>query len=1198
MKSLTLQGFKSFVGRTAIELPDGVAAVVGPNGSGKSNIADAIRWVLGEQSVRLLRGNKLEDVIFSGSESRRPVGMAEVSLTFDNSSGAIPLDYSEVTVTRRVFRSGESEFFINKKACRLRDIQELFLDTGLGRGSMAIIGQGEVAAILSAKPEERRAFLDEAAGVAKYRVRKREALLKLAQTTESLHRVRDIIAEVESRLGPLAEQARVAREAESIRTRLLHVETAWLKGERAALRAAKEQVDVRSSALAAEAQKVRAELSAHEERLERLDADVDGMQLRLESLREDEAKAERDALSAAHRMEMLKERIDRALAESAERRRRLDGLRAEADRIRAERSAAEEALQASTERWTDLTERLRSVQVTIERSLAGHQEEETEIDALRAALMEATEELGAAKSRLAALEEASSMHAEALQTLQERREALSAQGEAAHQSQARAEATLEELTAGVERLRAQLRAAKEDDARLRDEQRELARRLGLETAALQEAKARRDALAAVWAGREGYARGVREVLGATKSRSWGLLGAVAELIRVDRRLEVAIDTALGAASQYVVAKTDRDAQEAIQFLKERQAGRVTFLPLDFLKVQTLAAGTKERITGSPGVVGIAADLIECVAEAQPALSYLLGRVVITEDIESAISLSKRLAGFSRAVTLDGDVVVPHGALTGGSRRGKERGESLLARRRRLAELTEAVEARAKEVERLKEDHAKLEEEIARSTRGVAQLEDALRRIELEKAQAERDAREAQAAADRIASSLRELDAQHQEALRRGEASASEMQGLAERIDAATSRREQLLKELAEREGRVAEHREAVEARRQNARELELAVAKAEHEREERTREIARLERELAAIEREQAGETEALARLTRLQAQAEGERRAAEEAGAEAQERVKGARRALEELSATLAAKRSERAAAQQAASPLRLRLQQLQEEQVECRVEGERLALRDEQLQARIDELGIAPEQLAAAESAKSPSALRSEMRSLERALAALGPVNPHSIAEHEETSERHRFLTAQQADLEEAILRLEEVIERLDRESGTQFLATFEAVRRAFQHSFTRLFGGGRADLTLTDPDDPLESGIEIDVQPPGKKMQSLLALSGGEKALAAVALLFAQLEAKPIPFCVLDEVDAALDEHNLERFRSLLLEYAKETQFLIITHRQTTMEGCERLFGVTMEEAGVSTLVALDLAERTRHHARVAAGQSAVN
>lgn len=1183
LKSLSLQGFKSFAGRTTLELPPGVAAVVGPNGSGKSNIADAIRWVLGEQSVRLLRGTKLEDVIFAGSESKRSVGMAEVSLTFDNSRRTIPLDYAEVTVTRRVYRSGESEFFINRSPCRLRDIQELFLDTGLGRGSLSIIGQGEVDAILSARPEERRAFLEEAAGVSKYRVKKREALVKLAQTEENLLRVGDIIQEVESRLEPLARQAEAAAVYESLERELASVEVTLLSSELAAAAKAVAALERDLEEREKERRTATGRLETLELKIGELTATIDALDEEIEALRERAEAAKASRIAAQHRGEMAKARIVRADEDEKELLLRLQALKERKERLATQLQEAGRAFDEAEGERLRVAAQLTEVEGVLARSGSDLFEREELLARMRRDVAAASERLILLASRAEALEREAGLRDDSLQATQARLEAVAKEHEEELAALTEAQKRLAQVEAAYEKERQAMDTLAQKATSLRLQREEVERKLVQIQGKVRDLSAKRAALADMEAAREGYHRGVRTVLNAAKSRGWGLLGAVAELIQVSKELETAIEVALGAAAQHVVAERDVDAKEAILYLKERRAGRATFLPLNTLRVNPLSDDVKQTLRQINGAIGVASELVDVDEKCRPAIEYLLGRVVVAQDLDAAMAVSRRTRGVSRIVTLDGDLVVPGGAMTGGSR--PTRSEGLIGRSRQLEELAVAIAAEKELAEQLAKSLGACEEQAEALRKAMREGDERRRRLEIERLSAQRDVQESQKTAKRLEKERAGLEQSLERMQQEAQGRTEELTQIQAERAALVAERDETRKELERLEEELRTGRGDLDDLRRRAEELRLTLAGLNQRKEERAREQRRLEAELEDARTQDEAEKQRLLRLEQERREAKAE---SEAAARQADAAAEAEKETLKELEAI----RSRRKAVRDEADALAVKVKEAQAEVAaigeacaRIRIELERRLFARDQIVERLRERGIEDagdltgvDELSQQEAAR----LKARARSLRRQIEELGPVNMAAIEEYEEVKKRYAFLTEQRDDLLEAKRQLDQVIARLDTESVEKLQAVFARVRAAFAATFARLFGGGRADLELVDPSDPLESGIEIFVQPPGKRLQNLLALSGGEKALAAIALLFALLEVKPSPFCVLDEIDAALDEHNLGRFGALLTEYAQNTQFIVITHRQPTMEVADSLFGVTMAESGVSTLVSLKLEE----------------
>ncbi|MDR1604900.1 MAG: chromosome segregation protein SMC [Gracilibacteraceae bacterium] len=1183
LKAIVLQGFKSFADRVRIDLEYGMSVVVGPNGCGKSNIADAIRWVLGEQSAKNLRGGRMEDVIFAGSRTRRSVGMAEVSLHFDNAGGYFALPYGEITVTRRVFRDGESEFLINRTPCRLRDIQELFLDTGAGREGFSVVGQGQVEQMLNQRADERRALIEEAAGISKFRLRKKEALKKLADTELNLSRVSDIISEVASRLEPLARQAEEAaayeawekewRELEIGRLAQAERQTA-AKLAQAAERQAEQEVR-RAAAAAAVAAGENAVLAAR---------------LALDQAEEDLRRRGEEI----HAGETESQTREHALALGEERGRH---LRSERERLRGEAAAGAERLAARQTRLEDGRDRAAKLRIELaagrDRQSAWEADRaawrgagaarleslKTEIFDVLSRQSAAGNDCADAEHRLAALEKEKSLRREEeerrREELAQSEDELSALARAAAQTNAE-EAELEAQSADLRQRERETSAAAEA---LTTAEREKGRRL-------EQTRARAQALRQLEENREGYRRGVRELGQAVRrgelSRD-GFLGTVADNLTVSPAYENAVGTALGGALQDIIVATAARGQEYIAWLRAGRRGRVTFLPLDTLRPG--GAPDPARFRDIEGFVGIAADLTSYPPAVSGAIRFLLGRILVATDMNAALAIARRASFRWRTVTLEGDQVNAGGSLTGGSEGGDGETQSLLRRRREITELSATAEALRAELAELGARRGALVEAAAREAAEREEIAARLREAEKKKelAVAEQKHREERRArlSERLkmlaleAQAGREQEAEAQAALDGRRAAQAALA-----LELANLQTEQTAAEEAARE--AGERLEALnalitaakvdEARQaEELRQLEAGVAEGEEkirrdERETRAArqqeaELAREEAELLAAARSNAAELDLLRKNL-------------------AEERLALTRRQeeREQLSAALAESEEETRRAQ--ATLRRAEQEGHQEELALARGRAEAELLR-EKLQ---DDFGL--DQAAAAR--LPPPALggepaRRRVEALKEQIAALGPVNLSALTEYPATRDRHAFLQTQYADLVAAGGALRELLTRLDADMTERFAAGFQAVNASFAEVFRELFEGGEAELVLEDPEHLLETGVAIVAQPPGKKARLLSLLSGGERAFTAIALLLALLRVRPAPFCLLDEIESALDEANVKRFARYIRKLAESTQFILISHRRGTMEAADRLYGVTMEESGVSKLLTVNIADR---------------
>lgn len=1189
IKRVVIQGFKTFAKRSEFIFDPGITAVVGPNGSGKSNIVDAVRWCLGEQSFGLLRSKKTSDIIFAGSDKKARLGMAQVSLTLDNSGGEIPIDFAEVEITRRAYRDGDNEYIVNGQRVRLADVTELLSQTGLGKRTYAVIGQGLIDKVLSLAPEERRSLFEEAAGITGYQSKRESSMRRLEATQTNLTRVRDIVAELAPRMGTLKRQAERAREREQMATDLRgllrewygyrwHAAIAQVEEHHADAKILQNQVDDRQPLLDEAARTIEA-LRARQSALR---ADVGERHRAAGALHNEAEIVGRDLAVRRERLRQVLERADDAQRELGLLQVEHDALTARIAQLQGElaeaaamRSAAATALHATESAIGERRRAQESLQAAVDaarRALAKAQQQATEARALRTQIAERAQLIARQSETLA-----SSLHA--AETAGAGARALLEQAEAAHAALEAEAATLQADAAAIESRRARLRtdldAAETIRRRADSDVDKLQTRLDLLTRLSQEGA--------------GLASGVRAVLQANLP---GILGPVASLLRVDSQHEKAIEIALGGALQNVVTATWQDAQAAIEHLKRSQRGRATFLPLD--RLNTAATIPAPRMAG---VLGNAADLVTCDPRATGARDHLLNRIWIVTDLPTARQALDTLRSGARptVVTLDGEIVRPGGAVTGGSD-GERRDDSVLARERERRELPNAVEAARAQAQSAAAGCRSLAEQQAETT-GAAE---ALQRARAELTRSERSARnaveEARRASDRATQQLRYLNEQAhsgtteattlakrlveaEHALERAQAecaAAEETLAQAE-ATAAHSSADILLRTLADERAAEATAAGLVQSRQALAEQQQRTLAGIARQIQTKQQQSATLQAEGAELEQ----------RLAQL-AQQEG-----------------SVRQRLDALQAEIAPQESELAqleAAESEASARERKLQHAQRIDESACAHAQLILQRSQdavqQLRAEIErDLGLAAmetngevayqpplpfdafvEQLPVRESA--PEGVEEELLALRGRLSRLVNVNPDAPREYDEAAQRFEHLTVQSDDLESAASDLHRIIAELDAKMQTEFTRTFQLVAEQFQLEFRKLFNGGAAELLLTEPDNIANSGIEVIARPPGKRPQSLALLSGGERSLAACALIFAILRVSPTPFCVLDEVDAALDEANVDRFRLAVEDLSTGTQFIIVTHNRRTLEGANTIYGITMGDDGVSKVISLRL------------------
>ncbi|MBJ6363346.1 chromosome segregation protein SMC [Paenibacillus sp. GCM10012307] len=1181
LKRIDLSGFKSFADRTELEFVRGITAVVGPNGSGKSNISDSIRWVLGEQSAKSLRGGKMEDIIFAGSDTRKAMNYGEVSLTLDNSDQALSLDFNEVTVTRRVHRSGESEYMINKQACRLKDITELFMDTGIGKEAYSIIGQGRIEEILSTRSEDRRGIFEEASGIVKYKSRKREAQKKLDDTEQNLLRIHDLVSELEDQVEPLRQQSEKALLFKELKEQLKQKEIAMYVHQIEQVHTSWEEANTKLAGLKEEELKLSAVVSKHDAHLEKERQQLRELEGAIEKLHEAMLVYSEEYEKCEGYGEVLKER-KRNLEQN---RRQLEDSIAAMDERIATLATEEAELRGKAATLNNDLGILRNRLSYEEVNLIGVSGEagSTEEEQLKGELLEVLSAMAQARNEI--------RYAVQQQEAVQRRMERLGDDEAKWRTQLEElEARREELTGELKQQRAELekvqaRYLEESEhlqslGKLQEEVQATLRKWEQRYDAIT---SRRDTMKEMQEDLDGFMLGVREVLKASRKPSGGLAGvhgAVAELMRVPEKIEVAVETALGGALQHVVMEDERSARQAIAFLKQRQLGRATFLPLDVIKPRYVPEQDRRQFESMEGFVGVASELVSFDERYQAIVRNLLGSVLIAETLEQANRIASRCQYRYRVVTLDGDIVNAGGSMTGGSLQKK--GANLLGRTRQIESLDQEIKEAEQQLGKLRDKLQDIRKELSIRTQNKEELREKNERLRLAEQQL-------QGELGRLEHEGRHLDEQRQlfEENRTGHA--------AEQTDLSTAatEAEERLTELTARESKLQREIQSAEERRklsETAKEqlqgqltdLKIHVAKAEQEKQSFEDQAGRIRADMNRSKQELSG-------LRSLLEQQQAEQDAHAEQSVKQLEDLNHYRLKKQECSEQTDFKRAERSQVlrQLEEGESETKEQRIQLRQVEERIRQTEIAVN--RLDVELDNLlrKLSEEYELSFELAKERypvpedvPATQNEVRDLKRRITLLGEVNLGAIDEYERVKERYLFLDDQKNDLVEAKTALYEVIREMDDEMSRRFRQTFEAIRGHFGVVFSKLFGGGRADLIMADPGSVLDTGIDIVAQPPGKKLQNLQLLSGGERALTAIALLFAILQVKPVPFCVLDEVEAALDEANVTRFAQYLREFSELTQFIVVSHRKGTMEEADVLYGVTMEEGGVSKLVSVRL------------------
>lgn len=1181
LKQIDIFGFKSFADKSKIVLSPGVTGVVGPNGSGKSNIADAVRWVLGEQSVRNLRGSKMEDVIFAGSELRKPTNLCEVSLTLDNSDGHLPVVFEEVTITRRVFRSGESEYFINRQPCRLKDIHELFMDTGLGRDAYSIIGQGKIEEMLSTRSEDRRGPFEDAAGIVKFKHRRKEAERRLEETKGNLVRVEDILAELEEQLGPLEKERDRAIEYRSLADSLEEGEITLLVVDIDKLKMRYEQAKESVQSRLAERDhavfaSTEAEAAWHQERLrlDELTSQVEFLQQSYVSMIEQRQKTQGDIALLEQELNYLESaQSTREQATQAQLSERLE-LEEQIETTRVSVQALEAQLVMKTS----------ELEVAAEKSREGRKEVlARDLDDLSAQYIDANHAAATLRNELKMLSEQAQSeegkrqrYEQDAQKWREQMETAKALFETMEMELAQIVEAMKTSVDEMNDIASRLEQAVEREAKTVSE----GHRIASDAQAL---KARLELLKDLEEGYDGYALGVRTVMQqANRGALQGIHGSLAELIHVDKRLETAIETALGGALQNIVVKSEVDARAAINLLKQRQAGRATFMPLDVIQSRKLRDSDVNQLMGQQGYIGIASDLVDVSAPYRLAVEHVLGNVVIAETLEQAGALARRLQYRVRIVTLQGDVVAPGGLMSGGHTSRK--GPGLLGRSRereeveaRLAGLATAEQALIEEKERLRFEVTQLQ-----SLRSAAQQ--TLETHGTKKQALENQRKDAMYQQDAAQERLDALQWEYHQLTSGTDVLSKRKADAQDKLQATEQLLTRIQSETSAKREQLALFEQAQEAMQEQLTTLRIDVATLRQERDALMLRLNEM--------------TQRLSRIQQFLAEATAESTAYSEKRQELTSRVETMTSALQDMLSAVSQREEDVDKARQMRLEREAEVRRLEGELARVRQAqstAEELLHRAEVTAERADsDLAHALSKMGEAygmtyEWAKSryplavsEEALERDVQRLRKAIQALGEVHLGAIEEYERLEERVSFLAAQRDDLVAAQDGLVGLIGEIDTEMSNRFMETFRQIQTEFAKAFQILFNGGEASLSLTDPDQPLTTGIEVVAKPPGKRLQNLNLLSGGERALTAMALLFAILRVRPVPFCVLDEVEAALDEANVARFAQQLRLFAGDTQFIVITHRRGTMEEADALYGVTMPERGVSSMVSVRLTD----------------
>ncbi|MBR0398270.1 MAG: chromosome segregation protein SMC [Eubacterium sp.] len=1180
LKNIEMQGFKSFANKINLEFHDGITGIVGPNGSGKSNVADAVRWVLGEQSAKQLRGGNMQDVIFSGTESRKPLGFASVAITFDNSDRALNCDVPEVTVSRRLYRSGESEYKLNGKTCRLRDINEMFFDTGIGKEGYSIIGQGQIDKILSGKPDDRRELFDEAAGIVKFKRRKAASVKKLESEEQNLVRVTDLLTELTRQKGPLEKQATTAEEYLRLRDEMRGVDITLFC--RDSLRIENQITEAEQNLTIADAhqQRITEEFERTRQEYDRIEAELEALDLAMQEVRDQNAGRQLEKQQVENEITLLQEQIRASWKNHALYQERMDAIDADVGRrqensltYEEEKAHLEQERESLRERRDAGASELEVLRDEIAHTSRGSEENRSETIALLNKRTSIRERMQRYDTMLEQIE---------IRKAEINSEQLRQKTEAAHQKEVLETLQKERqaLDDAVQQHESDLKDAEDSLVQMNQALDEMNRQMEIGQSAWHRENSRLESLRNIAERYEGYGGSIKRVM-SQKEDNPGIHGVVAELINTEQAYETAIETALGGSLQNIVTDNENTAKYLIEYLKKGHYGRATFLPLTAVRKGRVF--DNENVLVEKGVIGLASSLVECDRIYNGIVESLLGRTVVVDQIDHAIAIGRKYHHTIRMVTLEGELLNPGGSMTGGAFRSSS---NLLGRAREIQELEKSVRM-------LKQDMQRMQEEIT------------------EQRKKRQDVREAQ---QMLSEELQRLYLKQNTAGINLEAARTQAEQFAEQSVRLRTERAEIERQIAE----ITESRKAVqeelstsetEESRLTAAVTEAAASLEDLRRKEETLrtahgkimlEYSSMNQRVTFLEEKITASRDEIARLAEEKASLQ-ENMAVEHAeSVEKEARIETLRQQVGTLAEAIKAAADEVETLQQKKNEMNRshktffeQRDALTEERSEIEREQFRLHNRIERLNEQRDQLvsylweeyQISPDQAVLQPGLEETSGTELKRRSgeLKKAIRDLGSININAIEEYKELKERHDFLSEQHADLIKAADALRDIIKKLDEGMRRQFRETFDLIKVEYNKVFQELFGGGKGTLELVEDEDILDAGILINAQPPGKKLQNMMQLSGGEKALSAIALLFAIQNLKPSPFCLLDEIEAALDDSNVGRYAEYLHKLTEHIQFIIITHRRGTMAAADRLYGITMQEKGVSTLVSVSLIEK---------------
>ena len=1134
LKRLEMYGFKSFADKTVLDFMQGITTVIGPNGSGKSNISDCIRWVLGEQSLKSLRGAKSEDIIFAGTQNRKSLGFAEASLVFDNSDSKLPIEYNEVIVTRRIYRSGESGYFINKTPCRLKDVLELFMDTGIGKDGYSIIGQGKIDEILSNKSEDRRHIFEEAAGIVKYRTRKAESEKKLEQTKLNLLRINDIISEIESNIGPLKIQSEKAKKFLDLREKLKNIEVGLflynIDDYKNKIQEIKENIDI------FETQKVKEVEHLNNKQLdkENLKNLIDNLIIEIEKRNQELEEEKNQKLEKINNLTNNKEKFEKELKEKQE---ELDKY----SNTLSEKELEIEDKKAKVQANVDLKYEILTEINTSKANIDNLNKREVSI---KNEIQDTISELDNARSNKEDL-------SKGFYELEKNRNGINKSIEEMREEKDNSSEKIKNFETQINTYQSEYRIKESRHKFLVETEKE----------------------------KEGYSRSIKLLLDAVEKNSIlnkGVHGVLANLISVEKKYETAIEMALGATIQNIVTETENEAKKLVEYLRENKLGRASFLPISSKKKKKI---TGINSKGIDGVIGIASDLVKCDKKYDGIILNLLGRTVIVDDIDNAVNLAKKNSYKFKIVTLKGDVINPSGAISGGSVANKT--VSILGRGKEIKELEKNLTELQNKINSIQKEKEEYEQSISSLLENFDVKQKELQDLEIVYATEKQKIESLELEILKLDAKLAKLRADIEKIKIEKEENLSEQADLNNKVSKIDEENKELNLVIEEFTNLNKDKQKYIDDLNFDITNLKISVSSFD-ESENSINEImerinTEIQNNIKSIqnkkelrEKNLSDNVELENKITEIKAQIE-----------ELEKDILGSSAKVENLKQDRILKNEKLENLEKEIEEDTLKIEDIKNQISKSDLKKSKIELELNQVIDKMwEEYELTPNTVQNVQKVENPTEVQKQVNSIRSEIRDLGSINVDSIKEYQEVKERYDFMSEQRLDLEDSSNKLKKIITDMTETMKDQFAKQFKIINKNFGEVFSELFGGGRAELKLADEDNILECGIDIEVQPPGKKLQNMMLLSGGEKAFTAIALLFAILQINPAPFCVLDEIEAALDDVNVYRFAEYLKKFTSDTQFLVITHRKGTMEAADTVYGITMEEKGIRKLISMKL------------------